>query len=109
MFNCTSRRQTRVLMSKACKIEVGFCQATVKQQLRSRKGSPAAVEFLATTGTGERLPAESKEQRERRRRRNKAWRLDEEEMKGKEHWKEKRQMSWVKRTREKRIQEEDNK
>lgn len=63
-------------------MQVDSWPTTVRQLLGSRRATPALIEFLATTQVEGRPRVQEREQKERRRRRDKACGLDEERLKG---------------------------
>lgn len=79
-------------MLKAYETTVRSWSTRVKQLLGSRKAAPALLEFLAFTRVGKRTCIEDQEQKERRRRHNETWSLDEERLKGEEEREENGEM-----------------
>lgn len=58
----------------------GQTAARIKQLLGSRKATPAVLEFLATTRAGRKPRVKEQKPEQRRRRRDEAWRLDQERL-----------------------------
>lgn len=54
----------------------------VKQLLKSKKATPAVLEFLATSTVDKRQRVQEQKPKERRKRREEVWRLDEERVEG---------------------------
>lgn len=75
-------------MHSTCLKDAGYWATTFKKILGDQKATAGVMEFLATTREGERLRTEEQEEQERKKRRDEAWGLEEETMKGKEEEKE---------------------